>query len=70
LRTRRNVLVTAALLPWSLLVLPASALLPTLTTPFQALGLFWLVASGVTVATPSAPTTVARRRPAQAPSEG
>jgi hypothetical protein len=70
LRTRRNVLVTAALLPWSLLVLPASALLPTLTTPFQALGLFWLVASGVTVATPAAPTTVARRRPAQAPSEG
>ena len=50
LRTRLNVLLTVVLLPWSLPVLPASELLPRLTIPLQALGIFYMVASGLTAA--------------------
>jgi hypothetical protein len=48
LRTRLNVLLTVTFLPWSLVVLPGSELLPRLTIPLQALGIFYMVVSGLT----------------------
>jgi hypothetical protein len=47
LRTRSNMIVLAALLPVSLLLIPDSELLPRLVIPLQALGIFSFLASGL-----------------------
>jgi hypothetical protein len=45
LRTRFNVLLLAALLPLSLLLIPSSNLLPWLVIPLQSLGIFWILST-------------------------
>jgi hypothetical protein len=47
LRTRSNMLLLAALLPLSLLLIPTSEVLPWLVVPLQSLGIFWVLVSGL-----------------------
>jgi hypothetical protein len=47
LRTRENMLCIGALLGLSLLFIPTSELLARLIVPLQALGVFWILASGL-----------------------
>ena len=47
LRTRSNILLLAAFLPLSLLLIPVSQLLPRLVIPLQSLGIFSVLVSGL-----------------------
>jgi hypothetical protein len=49
LRTRPNIILMAVLLSLSLFLISGSELIPWLVTPLQALGIFWVLVSGLEV---------------------
>jgi hypothetical protein len=60
LRTRPNIVLMAVLLGLSLFLISGSELMPWLVTPLQALGIFWILVSGLVAcgfrAVPGRPT--------------